>query len=206
MDNNGDAVRRSWFQWFRYITVEPGMFLYMFAFQLTTVIEQELFVMKTCLSNLNFTHEICDNLSSPLNEFHRNEVQVSDIYSMDIIVWRAQKSAHVYWVLFSLQKYASTFHQWNHIAGYIFPVVIAFFMGSWSDKRGRKIPLLIGMIGKLIYTLALLLNIYYGNIFLVSMQRNCFCFYYSTFHFSFSFMQKNGQLSISFIRQRFQVL
>lgn len=61
------------------------------------------------------------------------------------------------------QTHVSTFHQWNHIAGYVFPVVIAFFIGSWSDKRGRKIPLLIGLTGKLIYVLALLLNIHYGK-------------------------------------------
>lgn len=62
------------------------------------------------------------------------------------------------------QTHVSTFHQWNHIAGYIFPVVIALFIGSWSDKRGRKIPLLIGLTGKLIYVLALLLNIHYGKL------------------------------------------
>lgn len=55
------------------------MFLYMFAFMLTTVIEQELFVMKTCLSNLNYTHEICDNLKEKKYEEYKNNVQVSRI-------------------------------------------------------------------------------------------------------------------------------
>lgn len=58
----------------------------------------------------------------------------------------------------------STFYQWNHIVGNIFPVIIALFIGSWSDKRGRKIPLLIGLTGKIIYVLGILLNIYFGNI------------------------------------------
>lgn len=62
-----------------------------------------------------------------------------------------------------LQITVSTFQQWNHIAGYIFPIIIALFIGSWSDKRGRKIPLLIGLTGKLIYVLGLLLNIYNGK-------------------------------------------
>lgn len=73
MDENGDAVRRSWF---RYVTVEPGMFLYMFAFQLTSVVEQELFVMKSCLSNLNYTHEICDNLNADKYNIFKKNVQV----------------------------------------------------------------------------------------------------------------------------------
>lgn len=79
MDEYSDTVRRSWFRWYRYVSVEPAMFLYMFAFQLTTVIEQELFVVKSCLSNLNYTHEICDNLNLKENEEFKKNVQVSKI-------------------------------------------------------------------------------------------------------------------------------
>lgn len=50
--------------WFQYITVEPTMFLYMFAFQLTSVIEQAFFIQKACLVNHNFTAQICENLSN----------------------------------------------------------------------------------------------------------------------------------------------
>lgn len=74
--SSGTAITRSWY---RYITVEPAMFLYMFAFMLTTVIEQELFVMKTCLANLNYTHEICDNLKDKKYEEYKNNVQVRRI-------------------------------------------------------------------------------------------------------------------------------
>ncbi|XP_031621409.1 thymic stromal cotransporter homolog [Contarinia nasturtii] len=119
--------------WFRYITVEPMMFLYMFAFQLTTVIEQELFVRKACMVNHGVEAKICDNLKNETyNNIHK-EVQIT----------------------------VSTFLQWNHIAGYVFPIVISLFIGSWSDRRGRKIPLLIGLTGKLIYVLGILLNIHY---------------------------------------------
>lgn len=34
------------------------------------------------------------------------------------------------------------------------------FMGSWSDRRGRKLPLLIGLIGKLIYSSMIVVNAY----------------------------------------------
>lgn len=73
-------------------------------------------------------------------------------------------------LLMNLQITVSTFHQWNHIAGYIFAIIIALFIGSWSDRRGRKIPLLIGLTGKLIYVMALLLNIYMGNMTLPHMN------------------------------------
>lgn len=72
---NTAQPRQSWFMsWFRCITVEPTMFLYMFAFQLTSVIEQELFVRKACLANHNFTEEICDNLKNYTDK--HKEVQV----------------------------------------------------------------------------------------------------------------------------------
>lgn len=60
-----------------------------------------------------------------------------------------------------MQKAVSVFHQWNGIAGHLFPIVIALFIGSWSDKRGRKIPIIIGLVGKLIYDIGIMWNIYY---------------------------------------------
>lgn len=56
-----DTERQKWYQ---YITVEPIMFLYMFAFQLTSVIEQDFFVKKACRANLNYTDDICNNLNA----------------------------------------------------------------------------------------------------------------------------------------------
>lgn len=50
------------------------MFLYMFAFQLTSVVEQAFFVEKACRINHNYSHEICDNISA--NADIKKEVQV----------------------------------------------------------------------------------------------------------------------------------
>lgn len=61
-------------KWYQYITVEPTMFLYMFAFQLTSVIEQAFFVHKACQVNHNYTAEICNNLTQHV-EINK-EVQV----------------------------------------------------------------------------------------------------------------------------------
>lgn len=72
MNPNINTEKRSWFQ---HITVEPTMFLYMFAFQITSVIEQQLFVRKACLVNHNLTEEICDHLANYKDI--QKEVQVS---------------------------------------------------------------------------------------------------------------------------------
>lgn len=52
----------------------------------------------------------------------------------------------------------SEFHQWNDIAGHVVPIFLALFIGAWSDKRGRKVPLLLGLLGKLYYSSIIVLN------------------------------------------------
>lgn len=57
----------------------------------------------------------------------------------------------------------SRFYQWYHISGHVVPIVLAFFLGSWSDRRGRKLPLLLGLFGKLIYSSMILVNVYHSK-------------------------------------------
>ena len=45
----------------------------------------------------------------------------------------------------------SSFHQYNAIASNVVPLILALFLGSWSDRRGRKLPLLLGMAGQTYY-------------------------------------------------------
>ncbi|XP_017881552.1 proton-coupled folate transporter isoform X2 [Ceratina calcarata] len=52
----------------------------------------------------------------------------------------------------------SEFHQWNNIAGHVVPIILALFFGNWSDRRGRKLPLVIGLLGKFIYSFMIIIN------------------------------------------------
>lgn len=52
----------------------------------------------------------------------------------------------------------SKFHQWNGIASHVLPIILAFFIGNWSDRRGRKSLLLLGLFGKLIYSFMIVIN------------------------------------------------
>lgn len=45
------------------------------------------------------------------------------------------------------------------------PIILAFFIGAWSDKRGRKLPLLFGLIGKLYYSVMVVVNATQGKYF-----------------------------------------
>jgi MFS transporter, PCFT/HCP family, solute carrier family 46, member 3 len=64
-------------------------------------------VYKSCTVNHNYSHEICINIQN-----------FSDVNK-------------------EVQKTTSTFFQYNSIAGHVIPIILAFFMGSFSDKRGR---------------------------------------------------------------------
>lgn len=94
-------------KWFRKISVEPTMVLYMLAFMLTSVIENVFFVYKACTVNHGYSHEIC----------------------MEIEKYNETKA--------EVQQTTTRFFQYNSIAGQIIPIILALFIGSFSDRRGR---------------------------------------------------------------------
>lgn len=70
-------------KWYKKISVEPTMFLYMFAFMLTSVVEQAFYVNKACRVNHGYSIEICDNLDK--NDDIKKEVQVNEYIKSDFI-------------------------------------------------------------------------------------------------------------------------
>ncbi|GAB0092924.1 proton-coupled folate transporter [Sergentomyia squamirostris] len=117
-------------KWYKKITVEPTMFLYMLAFMLTSVIEQAFYLHKACTVDHNYPSEVCDNLE--IHQDIKKEVQIT----------------------------VSNFHQWNNVLGHIFPIILALFLGSWSDRRGRKLPLILGLVGKFYWSVMIIVNSY----------------------------------------------
>ncbi|XP_016980733.1 proton-coupled folate transporter [Drosophila rhopaloa] len=112
------------------ISVEPTMFLYMFAFMITSVVEENFFLYKSCRVNNNFTEEICRNLNKVENEEFKRQALLTNAW----------------------------FLQWEDISAHIFPIILALFLGSFSDRRGRKLPLLMGLVGKFFYSTMIVVN------------------------------------------------
>ncbi|KZC08855.1 Solute carrier family 46 member 3, partial [Dufourea novaeangliae] len=104
------------------------MWLYMMAYMVTSVVEQAFFVYKSCRVDHGYSEEICSNLND--NETIKSAVQVT----------------------------VSDFHQWNNIAGHVVPIILALFFGNWSDRHGRKLPMIMGLIGKFIYSFMIVVN------------------------------------------------
>ncbi|KOX73402.1 Proton-coupled folate transporter, partial [Melipona quadrifasciata] len=127
-DKKSDKKWRKYLKWIEHISVEPTMWLYMMAYMITSVVEQAFFVYKACRVDHGYSEEICSNLTD--NETIKTEVQVT----------------------------VSSFHQWNNIAGHVVPIILALFFGNWSDRRGRKLPLIIGLLGKFIYSFMVVIN------------------------------------------------
>lgn len=94
-------------KWYQKISVEPTLFLYMMAFMTTSVVENVFFVYKACTVNHGHPHNVCINIEN-YNET-KKEVQVT----------------------------TANFFQYNSIAGHVIPIVLALFLGAFSDKRGR---------------------------------------------------------------------
>lgn len=128
MSDEGDEVPLRVERWYHKITVEPSMFLYMMAFMLTSVVEQVFFLYKACTVNHGYSHDVCINIEN--YQDIKKEVQIT----------------------------TSNFHMWNNIAMYAVPIVLALFLGAWSDRRGRKLPLILGLTGKLVYSVMIVVN------------------------------------------------
>ncbi|XP_026284774.1 proton-coupled folate transporter isoform X1 [Frankliniella occidentalis] len=107
----------------RSVSVEPVLFAYMFAFMFTSVVEQSFYVDRACRVHLNYSDHICSHIQDPTFKEEQNRVQVE----------------------------VSSFHQYNGIVSNVVPFLLAPFLGSWSDRRGRKIPLLMGLAGQTYY-------------------------------------------------------
>lgn len=97
---------------------------------ITSVVEQNFFLQKACRVNNKLSDDICTNIHKKENEDYKNQV---------------------------LDTTAS-FHQWENISAHVFPIILALFLGSFSDRRGRKLPLLMGLVGKFIYSTMIVVN------------------------------------------------
>lgn len=121
---------RKYFGWIKYVSVEPTMWLYMMAFTFTSIVEQDFFRYKACRVDHGYSEEVCMKLNDDDNKAIKTKVQMT----------------------------VAEFHQWNDIAGHVVPIILAMFYGNWSDRRGRKLPLLLGLTGKLIYSFMIVIN------------------------------------------------
>lgn len=107
------------------IGVEPIMFLYMMGYRVIYVVEEAFFLYKACTVDLAFPLHVCQHITQPIYKNYSAEVQIK----------------------------VSSFHQFNNAGLLALPAVLIIFLGAWSDRVGRKVPLLLGLIGYFVHAL-----------------------------------------------------
>ncbi|ROT74993.1 hypothetical protein C7M84_006477 [Penaeus vannamei] len=112
----------------RAVSVEPVMLVDGACNQAMLLFIENVQMNKICSINLGLPDQVCNNLSE-----HPEE---------DVLV----------------QREFSVFAFYNSIIMSIIPLIFVLFMGAWSDKYGRKIPLLMTLIGHVMYAGGYLLS------------------------------------------------
>ena len=92
------------------ITIEPALFIIMFASGLDNIASEQIIIWKTCINDFNFTEEICDNLTN--ETYGEEQGMVADELT--------------------------NFNFIKTLVTSIVPTLMAFYLGAWADMFGRK--------------------------------------------------------------------
>ena len=109
------------------VTVEPPIFITLFAFGLQSIIAQNLVIDRVCRVSQDFPDAICDNL-----EAHK-DIQIG------------------------VQKQVNLILMYATVLGAIPNITISLIVGPWSDYNGRKPIILLPVFGYVLKTAVLFL-------------------------------------------------
>ena len=118
---------------FKAITVELPVLLYLISIGLYYVPSQSLYIDKACKVNFNYSSEICDDISN-----HKSKQE-------------------------EVQKYVASIQAYNTILQSLPEVLFLLLAGPWSDANGRKALLIFSGSGYVINNSVLLINSYFFN-------------------------------------------
>ena len=123
------------FRIFREITVEPVLFIFMLCTFLKTPVNQQLIFRKTCIQLYN--ESFCaDNLTSEACGKSSSEEN-------------------------AVQKSSSEWIFYNAVAYSVPSIISSLLLGSWSDKFGRKVAILLPLVGLGIEAISNILNVHF---------------------------------------------
>ena len=111
----------------RNLTIEPVIFFFLTSFGLSTVTRANLLLDKACYVKLNFTEEICKNLTGDY--------------------------------LTEAEKVVADYERTLNLAASGPRILMTLLAGPWSDRHGRKLLILMPLIGQALATLTYILNV-----------------------------------------------
>ena len=128
--------RQQMFYVFKHLEVEPVSLLFMMSVQMTYLIGQNMVILKVCKNDLNYTDAICENLT-------HGGIDGNSVYQSNV------------------QKETARFNVYKSVIENLVPFFFVLFLGPWSDKHGRKVPLVLSVLGTLLSQVGALINSIY---------------------------------------------
>lgn len=122
---------------FQNITVEPLLALFQVSSVLSSLTTQNLNLQKACRVNLQMGDDVCYGLENKNITFYaQEEVQVQKLVS-DMLIWQTVIQSSL-------------------------PCVLVVFIGSWSDRHGKRKPcMIIPVIGEIVRNAGLIMCVFY---------------------------------------------
>jgi MFS family permease len=111
--------------WWKSVSIEPVVFLYMLAIHLNIPTDEALLYQQVCYKLYNIS------LCNSLNKIQINQTNIENI----------------------IQKYASIYVMYFNFVYTIPSIFITMIYGIWSDKYSHKIPMILANIGCILATL-----------------------------------------------------
>ncbi|XP_022256068.1 proton-coupled folate transporter-like isoform X2 [Limulus polyphemus] len=120
-----ESLRRAFYRLvsnLKYVTVEPLVTLIFFAFMVRGVCYQQLMLDKACYNEIRYSSDVCSNLNDEKYKLQKDEVQ----------------------------RMANNYHMGTTIVSTLPAIILSIFIGPWSDKYGRRYPLIVALLGFLL--------------------------------------------------------
>jgi PCFT/HCP family folate transporter-like MFS transporter 1/3 len=117
------------------MTVEPIIFTHLTVLLMTHLCAEDLMLDRACRVNLNYDPFICDALKT-----------------RQIANYSTEEAA--------VQRVMSVIATWRSGLEYSLPCLIVLVLGAWSDRFGRRLPLLLPQIGTVLKIVGMLVCTY----------------------------------------------
>ncbi|MPC12320.1 Proton-coupled folate transporter [Portunus trituberculatus] len=118
------------------VTVEPALFLLAMGFSIELVFKTNMLVDKTCSIQLQYSSDVC--------------------HSLDSGNYKAQQA--------SVQKLTANYNMYCQIIELLPGALVMLLLGTWSDTRSRRLPLLLPLVGSTLKSLGLCCNAYWWSL------------------------------------------
>lgn len=111
------TTSRSIFSEIKQLRIEVVLFLYMFSYVVRAVSSTSMIMDKVCLVHFEESEKVCSNLANNLDVKHK------------------------------VEKLANNYHVAHSMIQMVPSSILSCFIGAWSDKYGRKPPIIAALLG-----------------------------------------------------------